>query len=141
MTAEGPALLVTIRALLAVAESSPFPAEAAAFASKAQRLAARHGVDPTLLRFPRESFELAVIVAELDRLRDALERYDGDAGAWATKTAEWSACLDDYDVVLEAAAELLHISIPRLPFGCRRHFRPEERAEIEDLLERKVTVR
>lgn len=139
--AEGPGLLLTIRALLAMAESSEFGPEAAAFADKARRLADRYDVAPTLLRFPREPLQVAVIVAELERLQAALAGYDEDPGSWATKSAEWSACLDEYDVVLEAAAELLQLPVPCLPYGCRRHFRPEQRAEIEDLVSRKVATR
>mgnify|MGYP006182388479 CR=1 FL=1 len=60
-----------------------------------------------------------------------IEEYEADPDLWDTKSAEWSACLDDYDLVLEAAAEIVQRPVPRLPYGCRRHFRPEERSEIE----------
>lgn len=139
MVAEGHRLLVKVRNLLAMAESSQFAAEAGAFTDKAMGLADRYGIEPGLLRFPREPLEVAVIVAELRRLKGALEAYDQGNGAWATRTAEWSTCLDDYDTVLEAAAEVLQLPIPRLPFGCRRHFRPEKRVQIENLINQKVS--
>lgn len=54
-TAVAPKLLDTIRALLAKAESTSFPAEADAFTAKAQDLMRRHAVDAALLdgRRPR----------------------------------------------------------------------------------------
>jgi hypothetical protein len=125
---------VRVRALLAMAESSEFAAEARAFCAKAGALAEAHGIEPALLRFPREPLVVPVIVAELHRLQAALEAYEAEPSLWGTKSAEWSACLDDYDTVLEAAAEVLQRPVPRLPYGSRRHFRPEERAEIEALL-------
>ena len=123
-----------VRALLAMAESSEFAAEARAFCDKAGALAKAHGIEPALLRFPREPLRVAVIVAELQRLQTVLEEYETDPGPWDTKSAEWSTCLDDYDAVLEAAAEIVQHPVRRLPYGCRRHFRPEERSEIEALL-------
>lgn len=137
--AEGHRLLVRVRALLAMAESSEFAAEAHAFSDRAGRMAEEYGIEPALLRFPREPLRVAAVVAELERLRDVLEDYEADPGIWATKSAEWSACLDEYDVVLEAAAELVHLPIPRLPYGSRRHFRPDERAHIEALIRTKVS--
>lgn len=104
------------------------------FCEKASALAATHGIAPALLRYPREPLQVAVIVAELQRLRSVLESYEADPAPGATTSAEWSACLDDYDVVLEAAAEVVQRAVPRLPYGSRRHFRPEERTEIEALL-------
>jgi hypothetical protein len=129
---------VRVRALLAVAESSEFTAEARAFVTKAQCLADEHGIPAALLRFPREPLQVAVVVAELQRLQAVLEDYDGTEDLWATKSAEWSACLDEYDEVLEAAAELVQLPVRRLPYGSRRHFRPEERAQIEALILMKV---
>lgn len=117
-----------------MAESSEFAAEATAFGAKAGALAEAHAIAPALLRFPREPLQVALIVAELQRLQAALEDYEAGASLWATKSAEWSACLDDYDLVLEAAAEVVQVPVPRLPYGCRRHFRPEERRQIEDLI-------
>ncbi|HUR23958.1 MAG TPA: DUF2786 domain-containing protein [Acidimicrobiales bacterium] len=127
-----------VRSLLAVAESSEFTAEAQAFTSKAQRLAAEHGIPPALLRFPREPLQVAVVIAELQRIQTLLEHYDGAEELWATKSAEWSSCLDEYDEVLEAAAELVQLPVPRLPYGSRRHFRPDERAQIEALIRTKA---
>lgn len=134
MLADGPELLGRIRGLLAMAESSRYPAEAAAFAAKARHLAGRHDIDPTLLRYPREPLAVAVLVAELHRLQGELRRFE-EHDDEARDTPAWSACLDDYDTVLEAAAELLQVPVARLPFGSRRHFRPEHRAEIEALLQ------
>jgi len=136
--AEGHRLLVRVRALLAMAESSEFAAEARAFSEKARAMADEYGIDPSLLLFPREPLRVAVIVGELQRLQSALEEYGEDEGLWATKSAEWSTLLDEYDMVLEAAAEIVQLPIPRLPYGCRRHFRPEERTHIEELVSRKV---
>ena len=141
LLAEAHRLLLRVRALLAMAESSEFASEAEVFADKAAVLAETHGIEPELLRYPREPLQVAVIVIELQRLQDQLEAYGDDDGVWATKTAEWSACLDQYDMVLEAAAELLQLPIPRLPYGIRRHFRPEQRAEIEFLINQKVSSR
>jgi alpha-beta hydrolase superfamily lysophospholipase len=131
---------VRVRALLAMAESSEFAAEARAFCAKAGALAATHGIEPALLRFPRQPIQVAVIVAELQRLQAVLEDYEADPKRWETKSAEWSACLDDYDMVLEAAAEIVQRPVPRLPYGSRRHFRPEERTEIEALLRARVVT-
>jgi hypothetical protein len=131
---------VRVRALLAMAESSEFAAEARAPALAQNALADAHGIEPALLRFPLEPLRVAVIVAELQRLQGVLERYEADPGLWDTKSAEWSACLDDYDMVLVAAAEVVQRPVPRLPFGCRRHFRPEERTEIEALLRARLAL-
>jgi hypothetical protein len=136
--AEGHRLLVRVRALLAMAESSEFAAEARAFSEKAGAMADEYGIEPALLLFPREPLRVAVIVAELQRLQQALEDYGADEGLWATKSAEWSTLLDEYDSVLEAAAEMVQLPVPRLPYGCRRHFRPEERSHIEQLVRQKV---
>lgn len=121
-----------------MAESSGFAAEAQAFADKARALAAARRIEPDLLRFPCEPLRVAVVVAELGRLRTALAGYGDDDGSAASRSVEWSTCLDEYDIVLEAAAELVHLPVPRLPYGCRRHFRPAERAQIERLISRKV---
>ena len=129
-----------VRALLAMAESSEFAAEARAFCDKAGALAQAHDIEPALLRFPREPLQVAVIVAELQRLQAVLEAHEADPNLWETKSAEWSACLDDYDMVLEAAAEIVQRPVPRLPYGCRRHFRPEERTEIEALLRARLVM-
>lgn len=137
--AEAHRLLLRVRALLAMAESSEFEAEARAFATKAAAMADEYGIDPAMLRFPREPLRIAAIVAELDRLQDVLEGYGQEPELWATKSAEWSACLDEYDQVLEAAAEVVHQPIPRLPYGSRRHFRPEDRASIEALIKAKLS--
>jgi hypothetical protein len=133
-------LLERVRALLAVAESSEFAAEAAAFAGKARALADEYGIEPALLRFPREPLRVAAIVAELERLQAVLEGFGSETGLWATKSAEWAACLEEYDEVLEAAAELVELPLPRLPYGSRRRFRPEDRTRIEALIEAKVAA-
>lgn len=127
-----------MRALLAMAASSEFAAEAKAFCEKAGALATAYGIEPALLRFPLEPLQVAVVVSEVQRLRAVLENYAADPALWATKSAEWSACLDDYDLVLEAAAAVVQRPVARLPFGSRRHFRPEERTEIEALLQARL---
>lgn len=139
--AEGHRLLVRVRALLAMADSSEFVAEAGAFSERARRMAEEHGIAPELLRFPREPLQVAVVVAELQRLQAELEEHAEEEALWATKTAEWSALLDEYDVVLEAAAGMVQLPVPRLPYGSRRHFRPEERSYIEQLIHTKVSSR
>ena len=87
-------LLLRVRGLLAMAESSVFAAEAEAFTEKARTLADEYGNESALLRFPREPKREAAIVAELERLQETLEGYEADAGLWATKSAEWAACLE-----------------------------------------------
>lgn len=138
--AEGHRLLVRVRALRAMAESSEFAAEARAFSSKAEAMADEYGIDPALLRFPREPLRVAAIVSELERLQDVLGDYEAENDLWATKSAEWAGCLDEYDLVLEAAAELVQLPVPRLPYGSKRHFRPEERAHIEALIRTKIST-
>ncbi len=123
-----------VRALLAMADSSEFVAETHAFSDRARRMAEEHGIAPELLRFPREPLQVAVVVAELQRLHAELEEHEVQEALWATKTAEWSALLDEYDEVLEAAAGMVQLPIPRLPYGSRRRFRPEERSYIEQLV-------
>ncbi len=135
---QGHRLLVRVRALLAMAESSQFAAESQAFTAKAGAMADEYGIEPALLLLPREPLRVAMIVAELLRIQEALESYGADDDVWATKSAEWSSLLDEYDSVLEAAAEMVQLPIPRLPYGCRRHFRPEERTHIEGLVRQKV---
>jgi hypothetical protein len=139
LQAEAHRLLVRVRALLAMAESSEFEAEARAFAAKATAMVDEYGIEPALLRFPREPLRIAAIVAELERLQDLLEGYGQEPELWATKSAEWSACLDEYDQVLEAAAAVVQLPVPRLPYGSRRHFRPEDRARIEALIRAKIS--
>ncbi len=133
--------MVRVRALLAMADSSEFVAEARAFSDRARRMADEYGIEPELLRFPREPLQVAVVVAELQRLQAELEEHEVEEALWATKTAEWSALLDEYDEVLEAAAGLVQLPIPRLPYGSRRRFRPEERSYIERLIETKASSR
>ena len=130
-----------VRALLAMADSSEFVAEARAFSDRAGRMAEEHGIAPELLRFPREPLQVAVVVAELQRLQAELVHHAEEEELWATKTAEWSALLDEYDMVLEAAAGMVQLPIPRLPYGSPRRFRPEERAHIEQLIHTKVSSR
>src|SRR5205085_12410841 len=78
---------------------------------------------------------VAVVMAGFRRLRRVLAGYQGEAEIWATKSAEWSDFLDEYDGVLEVAADLFNVPVHRLPHGSRRHFRPAERVEIERLIE------
>jgi hypothetical protein len=97
-------------------------------------LAQRHDIDPALLAFPREHLKVAVVMAELGRLKEILEAYEAEDETWETKTAEWSAVLDEYDGVLEVACDILCLPLKRLPYGCRRHFRPDDRGKIERLI-------
>src|SRR5690242_18933686 len=121
-----------------MAESSEIATEAEAFAGKARAQVEEYGIEPALLRFTREPLRVAAVVAELERLQAVLEGYGTETGLWATKSAEWAACLEEYDEVLEAAAELVQLPLLRLPYGSRRRLRPEERAQIEALVDAKV---
>ncbi len=124
-------LLLKARALQAMAESSEYEPEREAFTAKARALALRHGFEPELLDFPCEPLRVAVVVAELRRLKEAIGGFDEDPAWWATKSAEWSDSLNQYDELLEMAADLFNVEVHRIPWGSRRHFRPDERARIE----------
>ncbi len=102
-------------------------------------LADRYEIDPELLEYPCEDLKVAVVMAELNRLRDVIRAYEDEDETWVTKTAEWSAVLDEYDGVLEVACDILCLPLKRLPYGCRRHFRPQDRAKIEKLIWDRVT--
>jgi hypothetical protein len=132
-------VLLKVRALLATAESSEFEGETRAFHTKAMSLAGRYDIDPALLAFPREDLKVAVVMAELSRLHEVVQAYEDEEETWETKTAEWSAVLDEYDGVLEVACDILCLPLKRLPYGCRRHFRPNDRAKIETLIWDRVT--
>ena len=132
-------ILLKCRALRAMAESSEFPAEAEAFTAKARQMAQKHDIEADLLDFPTETLRVAVVMAELRRLKAILVQYHEDDRIWETKTAEWSDYLDEYDAALEVAADILNIAVPRLPYGSRRHFRPGERAMIEEFIFRRVS--
>ncbi len=127
-------ILLKVRALLATAESSEFEGEARSFRAKADSLAERYEIEPTLLAFPREDLKVAVVMAEINRLKEIVQAYEDEDETWETKTAEWSALLDEYDGVLEVACDILCLPLKRLPYGCRRHFRPHDRAKIERLI-------
>jgi hypothetical protein len=127
-------VLLKVRALLATAESSEFEGETQAFYAKAMSLAERYEIDEELLAFPREDLKVAVVMAELGRLKEVVQAYEDEDETWETKTAEWSAILDEYDGVLEVACDILCLPLKRLPYGCRRHFRPKDRAKIEKLI-------
>ena len=128
-----------MRALLATAESSEYEEESRVFHDKAMMLATRHEIEPSLLAYPREDLKVAVVMAELNRLREIIDWYNEQDETWETKTAEWSALLDEYDGVLEVACDILCLPLKRLPYGCRRHFRPHDRAKIERLIWDRVT--
>ncbi|HEX3538898.1 MAG TPA: DUF2786 domain-containing protein [Acidimicrobiales bacterium] len=128
-----------MRALLATAEGSEFEEESRLFYDKAMTLATRYEMEPALLAYPREDLKVAVVMAELGRLREIIEWYTDQDETWETKTAEWSAVLDEYDGALEVACDILCLPLKRLPFGCRRHFRPHDRAKIENLIWDRVT--
>jgi hypothetical protein len=127
-------ILLKVRALLATAESSEYEDESRVFSEKGMMLAARHEIEPALLAYPREDLKVAVVMAELERLREIIQWYTDQDETWETKTAEWSALLDEYDGVLEVACDILCLPLKRLPYGCRRHFRPQDRAKIEKLI-------
>jgi hypothetical protein len=133
------AILLKVRALLATAESSEFEEESQVFHAKAMMLAERHEIDADLLAYPREDLKVAVVMAELNRLREIVDWYTAQDETWETKTAEWSSLLDEYDGVLEVACDILCLPLKRLPYGCRRHFRPHDRAKIEKLIWDRVT--
>lgn len=126
--------------MLATAESSQYEAEARAFRSKAEALTERNRLDPALLAYPREELKVAVVMAELTRVKKLIEAYEAEDQTWATKTAEWAALLDEFDEVLEVACDVLCLPLNRLPYGCRRHFRPTARARIEALLWERVAT-
>jgi hypothetical protein len=133
-------VLLKVRALLATAESSEYEGEATSFRAKAESLAERYEIEASLLAFPREDLKVAVVMAELNRLLAVIKAYKDEDETWETKTAEWSAVLDEYDGVLEVACDILCLPLNRLPFGCRRHFRPDQRAKIEKLIWDRVTT-
>lgn len=132
-------VLLKVRALLATAESSEFDGEAQSFHAKAMSLAERYEIEPALLAYPCEDLKVAVVMAELVRLRDIVQWYTDQDDTWETKTAEWSALLNEYDGVLEVACDFLCVPLKRLPYGCVRHFRPQDRARIEKLIWDRVT--
>lgn len=133
-------VLRKVRALLATAESSEYEPEARAFAEKAMSLATEFGIEPQLLEYPRESLKVAVVMAELQRIKADLKRFDDDPSTWPTKTAEWAAALDEYDDVLAAAANVMDMTLPKLPYGVRRHLRPPERERIERMIWERVAA-
>lgn len=132
-------VLLKVRALLATAEASEFEGEAHSFRDKALALAARYQIEPALLLYPREDLKVAVVMAELTRLREVIDAYQDEPGTWETKSVEWSELLDEFDGVLEVACDILCLPLRRLPYGCRRHFRPQERERIEALIVERVT--
>ena len=127
-------VLLKVRALLATAESSEFEDESRIFHAKAMMLAERYEIEESLLAFPREHLKVAVVMAEITRLAEIVQWYTDIDETWETKTAEWSSLLDEYDGVLEVACDILCLPLKRLPYGCRRHFRPHDRAKIERLI-------
>lgn len=133
-------MLLKVRALLATAESSEFEAESQAFRAKAMSLAERYEIEEALLAYPCEELKVAVVMAEIVRLRDIVQWYTDQDETWETKTAEWSTLLDEYDGVLEVACDFLCVPLKRLPYGCKRHFRPHDRAKIEKLIWDRVTA-
>jgi hypothetical protein len=127
-------ILLKVRALLATAESSPYEGEAESFRAKAMAMAERYEIEPALLAYPCEHLKVAVTMAEIVRLKEIVQAYEDEDETWETKTAEWSYLLDEYDGVLEVACDILCLPLNRLPYGCRRHFRPDNRAKIEKLI-------
>ncbi len=130
-------ILRKVRGLLATAESSDYEAEVEAFGAKARSMIAQYEIEPMLLDFPRESLKVAVVLSEMKRVKEWLVAYEDEPETWPTKTVEWGQLLEEYDSILEVAAEVMDMPLKKLPYGCVRHFRPEERARIErTILER-----
>lgn len=127
-------LLLKARALQAMADSSEYGPERAMFTAKARALADRHGFELELLDFSREPLRVAVVIAEIRRMKDVIGDFKDDPEWWATKSAEWSDSLNEYDEVLEMAADLFNVPVHRIPWGSQRHFRPAERAQIEQVV-------
>jgi light-regulated signal transduction histidine kinase (bacteriophytochrome) len=132
-------ILRKVRGLLATAESSEFEAEVEAFAAKANSMIAQYEIEPMLLDFPRESLKVAVVMSEMQRVKEWLVAYEEEPETWPTKTVEWGQLLDEYDSILEVAADVLDMPLKKLPYGCVRHFRPEERAKIERSIQERVS--
>ena len=131
-------VLLRARALRATAESSEYEAEAEVFTAKAMALVEQYGIATELLEFPSEPLNVAVVASELRRVKDLLRQYGEEEDTWITKTAEWAETLDEYDHILEVAADVLNVPLPRLPYGSVRHLRPEDRTEIERLIWNRV---
>jgi hypothetical protein len=127
-------LLLKARALQAMADSSEFAFEKTIFTAKARALAARYGFELELLDFSREPLRVAVVIAEVRRMKEVIGDFQDDPDWWATKSAEWSESLNEYDEILEVAADLFNVPVHRIPWGSRRHFRPAERAQIEQVV-------
>ncbi len=70
-------ILLKVRALLATAESSEFEGEARSFRAKADSLAERYEIEPSLLAFPCEDLKVAVVMAELNRLKEIVAGLQG----------------------------------------------------------------
>ncbi|MEA2703035.1 MAG: hypothetical protein QOD63_980 [Actinomycetota bacterium] len=126
--------VLKVRSLLAVASSSPYEEEKAAYNNKAGRMATEFGIRPELLEFPEAPLEVVIVGAELRRLYRKMIAYEADPENRETKTAEWAGMILEYDKALEVAAYMLDVPVPRLPDGYKRRFRPEDQAHIEDLM-------
>jgi len=131
-------ILLKVRALLATAESSEFEPERQMFAKKALAMADEYQIEPELLDFPKESLKVAVVMAELRRVKDVLIQYEEHPDDWPEKSVEWGEILIEFDGILEMACEVLDMPLKRLPYGCVRHFRPVERDHIEQTLWERV---
>lgn len=128
-----------MRGLLATAESSDYEPEVVAFAAKARSMIAKYEIEPMLLDFPRESLKVAVVISEMQRVKEWLVAYEDEPETWPTKTVEWGQLLDEYDSILEVAAEVMDMPLKKLPYGCVRHFRPAERTRIERAIQERVS--
>ena len=133
-------LLLKARALQAMADSSEYTPERDAFTAKARALASEHGFEPELLDFPREPLRVAVVAGELRRLKEVIGEFERDPAWWAAKSTEWSDSLNQYDELLEMAADLFNVPVHRIPWGSRRHFRAEERARREQVIWSRLTT-
>jgi hypothetical protein len=133
-------LLLKARALQAMADSSEYEPEREMFTAKAHALADRYGFERELLDFSREPLRVAVVIAEVRRMKEIIGDFKDDPAWWATKSAEWSDSLNEYDETLEMAADLFNVPVHRIPWGSRRHFRPPERALIEQVVWARVAT-
>ena len=126
--------VLKVRSLLAVASSSPYEEETAAYNNKAGRMASEFGIKAELLEFPEAPLEVVIVGSELRRLYRKMVAHEDFLENHETKSAEWAQLILDYDKALEVAAYMLDVPVPRLPDGYKRRFRPEDQAHIEDLM-------
>lgn len=76
------------------------------------------------------------LVALARSMRRRLDLYETDDRLWPTKVEEWCEDLDTYDGVLVDLAGLCGLPASSRPEGDRRRLLSEERAALEQGLER-----